>query len=76
MLFLMRMVKFGAILPRNWLRRHRLGVFSLPFPPSPSLPRCAVPPSLLPPHTPTPVSEEKGAKELGPRWVGTAGVHT
>lgn len=32
MLFLMRMVKFGAILPRNWLRRHRLGVFSLPHP--------------------------------------------
>lgn len=30
MLFLMRMVKFGAILPRNWLRRHRLDVFSLP----------------------------------------------
>lgn len=29
MLFLMRMVKLGAILPRNWLRR-QTGVFSLP----------------------------------------------
>lgn len=58
MLFLMRMVKFGAILPRNWLRKHRLGVFSLPPLLPPSLPAALSPPQ----HLPALVTEEKGAK--------------
>lgn len=73
MLFLMRMVKFGAILPRNWLRRHRLSVFSRP---SPSLLGCEVLPS---PHILVLVDEEKGAtaeSRLVPGGWGSPGMHT
>ena len=52
-------------------------MFSLPFHSLSQPPSCFVLPLPLPQRIPTPpVSEEKGAKKFGPRWVGSPGAHT